>query len=123
MLVKNYYTLLSQKQQDDGSFETQIQLRKDCEVYQGHFPEKPVCPGVCNIQMVLECAEQALQKRVRLTYLQQVKMLTLLNPTDYEKVTVRLVFKDQTEETVRLMGTIESDPKVHLELKAELTFC
>lgn len=123
MLVKNYYTLLSQKQQDDGSFETQIQLQKDCEVYQGHFPEKPVCPGVCNIQMVLECAEQALQKRVRLTYLQQVKMLTLLNPTDYEKVTVRLVFKDQTEETVRLMGTIESDQKVHLELTAELTFC
>ena len=28
------------------------------EFFQGHFPNNPVSPGVCNIEMIKECAEE-----------------------------------------------------------------
>ncbi|MGM9809608.1 MAG: hypothetical protein ACI30J_01905 [Paludibacteraceae bacterium] len=56
----NYYHILSSDiTSDEGMF--RVALNADCEVYQGHFPGEPVCPGVCNIQMIKECAEIVLQ--------------------------------------------------------------
>ena len=34
-----------------------IALLPDADVYRGHCPHKPVCPGVCNIETIRECAE------------------------------------------------------------------
>ncbi|MGN1248330.1 MAG: hypothetical protein ACI4UO_07050 [Paludibacteraceae bacterium] len=56
----NYYHILSSDiTSEEGMF--RVALNADCEVYQGHFPGEPVCPGVCNIQMIKECAEIVLQ--------------------------------------------------------------
>ncbi|MDY2942781.1 MAG: hypothetical protein SOT07_03685 [Paludibacteraceae bacterium] len=56
----NYYHILSSEiTTDAGVF--RVALNADCEVYQGHFPGEPISPGVCNIQMIKECAEIVLQ--------------------------------------------------------------
>ncbi len=58
-MLTYYHILSSEITADAGVF--RVALNADCEVYQGHFPGEPVCPGVCNIQMIKECAEMLLQ--------------------------------------------------------------
>ena len=57
----NYYHILSSDITSNGGM-FRVALNADCEVYQGHFPGEPISPGVCNIQMIKECAELLLQR-------------------------------------------------------------
>jgi 3-hydroxyacyl-[acyl-carrier-protein] dehydratase len=41
----------------DTGFETVVKFNWEHKVFQGHFPSKPVVPGVLLMQMVKECFE------------------------------------------------------------------
>ena len=55
-LANNYYRILGTEMQTDGSAVFRIALLPDCDVYRGHFPGRPVCPGVCQVEMARQCA-------------------------------------------------------------------
>ena len=52
MLLENkYYQIMEVKaNQTEGKFH--LHLLPDCDVYQGHFPGHPICPGVCHIETI-----------------------------------------------------------------------
>ncbi len=50
MLLDNFYTILSSESSDSTTWTIQIESNPDHTVYQGHFPEHPVVPGIfCNL--------------------------------------------------------------------------
>ena len=55
MLLDNFYTILSSESSDSTIWTIQIKLNPGHPVYQGHFPEHPVVPGVCLLQLIKEC--------------------------------------------------------------------
>jgi 3-hydroxyacyl-[acyl-carrier-protein] dehydratase len=57
MLLDNFYTILSSESSDSTTWTIQIELNPDHTVYQGHFPEHPVVPGVCLLQLIKEWAQ------------------------------------------------------------------
>src|SRR5680860_427108 len=57
MLLKDFYTVLHSKQVE-GEFITEIRIDKDHRLYQGHFPGRPVTPGVVLMQLFKEEAER-----------------------------------------------------------------
>ena len=77
MLMIDYYKIKDFLQKEDGTALFQVVLLSDCEVYEGHFPGEPVSPGVCNIQMIKECAEKIVGKTLLLSNLQQCRLTTL----------------------------------------------
>ena len=88
MLIKDYYTIENVLKQDDGIVRFDISLNADCPVYEGHFPGEPVSPGVCNIQMIKECAEQVAGKSLFLNNLQQCRLTTVVTPLAHPQVEV-----------------------------------
>ena len=51
MLLENkYYKVLRARKEGEGKAVYHVAILPDCNVYEGHFPGNPVCPGVCNIQ-------------------------------------------------------------------------
>ncbi|KAB6403026.1 3-hydroxylacyl-ACP dehydratase, partial [Bacteroides xylanisolvens] len=52
MLLDNFYTILSSESSDSTTWTIQIELNPAHTVYQGHFPEHPVVPGVCLLQLI-----------------------------------------------------------------------
>ena len=91
MLIKDYYTIENVLKQDDGIVRFNISLNADCPVYKGHFPGEPVSPGVCNIQMIKECAEQVAGKSLLLNNLQQCRLTTLVTPLAHPQVEVKIL--------------------------------
>ena len=120
MLIKDYYTIENVLKQDDGFVRFDISLNADCPVYEGHFPGEPVSPGVCNIQMVKECAEQVAGKSLFLNNLQQCRLTTLVTPLAHPQVEVKILLEEKGE-AYRLKATIGKNEDVYLDLKAELT--
>ena len=55
MLIKDLYHILSTRRDEDCTV-VSVALNPRCEVFRGHFPSQPVLPGVCAIQMILECS-------------------------------------------------------------------
>ena len=63
MWLKDHYYKVLTRRVSDGCSVFRIVLLPDCEVYRGHFPGHPVCPGAFNIQMMKECAMEVLKAK------------------------------------------------------------
>ncbi|NOY75525.1 MAG: hypothetical protein GXP32_07005 [Kiritimatiellaeota bacterium] len=50
--------------------------------FQGHFPGKPVLPGVCQIEMALAVLEKAFDRGTRLKKLNRGKFLNMVAPNE-----------------------------------------
>jgi 3-hydroxyacyl-[acyl-carrier-protein] dehydratase len=50
------------------------------EIFNGHFPDHPVLPGACMLQIIKEVLEETLHISVRLKKADNVKFLTLIDP-------------------------------------------
>lgn len=119
MLIKDYYTIENVSKQEDGTVRFVATLNADCQVYEGHFPGEPVSPGVCNIQMIKECAEQVAGKPLLLNNLQQCRLTTLVTPIRHPQVEITVLLEEKGE-TYKLKATIGQGEKSYLDLKAEL---
>ena len=118
MLIENYYKI-NNFFAEGGKAVFQISLLADCNVYKGHFPGEPVSPGVCNIQMIKECAEMIAGKSLFLNNLQQCRLTTLVTPLVHQQIEV-MIFLEGNEDVYRLQATLGKGEEKYLELKAEL---
>ncbi len=121
MLLPDYYTILNRRSEGDATV-FDIALNAACEVYKGHFPEMPVSPGVCNIQMVKECIEEVVGKSLILNYIQQCRLTTLVTPQQHPTVEVRVWIVAPIDGGVKIRATIGQGELVYLELKGEAIF-
>ena len=117
-MIKDYYTI-NEIVQKEGATLFHISLCPDSIVYEGHCPGEPVSPGVCNIQMIKECAEQVAGKSLLLNNLQQCRLTTLMTPVQHPQVEVSIHLEEKGD-AYKLKATIGKGEEVYLDLKAEL---
>ena len=67
-------------------------------IYKAHFPDQPVTPGVCIIQMITELASDITQQKLTLECAKNVKFLSLLIPSNETPVRVELKLECQAEQ-------------------------
>jgi len=79
MLLKNLYKIQSFTYAV-GQLESEIFINKDHEIFKGHFPDNPVMPGVCMIQIIKELTEKALDKTLFMEKSTNIKFMALINP-------------------------------------------
>lgn len=79
MLLKDFYTLINTTG-EDGKFLTKIKINKDHEVYKGHFPGRPVTPGVILMHLFKEEAERITECKLQLIKGNNVKFIAVVDP-------------------------------------------
>lgn len=89
MLLKDYYNILGRESREGYEF-FRVSLNPQSRIYDGHFPGEPVSPGVCGIQIILECAEESIGRKLRLTHIKQCRMTQLITPELYPQLDVYL---------------------------------
>ena len=79
MLENKYFTVTASHITDThGEFD--VRLEKGHPVYAGHFPGNPVSPGVCNLQMVKECAEKGAGHALTFRRVAQYRLMEVVSP-------------------------------------------
>jgi 3-hydroxyacyl-[acyl-carrier-protein] dehydratase len=97
MLAGKLYTL----EQEQAAGETgtyQVLWNAAHPVFEGHFPGRPVVPGVCMMQTVQELLERLMQKKVLLKKASNMKFLNMIDPTVNPQVEVAVQYKLQDGE-------------------------
>lgn len=102
-----------------GTLSARFSFPEEFIGFQGHFPERKILPGVCQIQCVLSLLEEHAKRRVRLREAVLVKFFHPVLPKDELSCTCKDVRDGNGDFTVKAVLT-RGDQKVS-ELK--LTVC
>jgi len=85
ILYDNFYTVKSQ-QVTEATAQFRIELNGGNFVYQAHFPNNPITPGVCLIQMGVELFNLLKGKSFGIKTLKNVKFISPINPLEFPQV-------------------------------------
>ncbi|MEA5460853.1 hypothetical protein VB796_17470 [Arcicella sp. LKC2W] len=93
----------------------EVSLNTNHEIYKGHFPFRPIVPGVCTLQLVRELLENHLGKKCIFLRSKNIKFSGMIDPNVTPQITIE----------IQLLPT---DSPQELKIKAlvfckELTFC
>ena len=119
MLLENkYYKVLRARENGEGKAVFHVAILPDCNVYEGHFPGKPVCPGVCNIQTINECASLLVGKELRIFSIKQCLLTAIATPTVCPEVDVEVEVKD-VDGKYSIVATISDEIRLYMTFKGE----
>lgn len=120
MLLENkFYQVLSVQTASANEAVYEVELCADCEVYEGHFPGRPVSPGVCNIEMIKECACLLTGQDLRITTIKQCRLTAIASPQVCPRVQV-WVSLSPVESGYALLARISDVQTTYMEFKGEL---
>ena len=108
-LINSFYTVESQNIADKTA-EFQIKLNAEHFIYQAHFPNNPITPGVCLIQMVVELFGLTKNTNFRLKVLKNVKFTAPISPLESSKIDFLLEFTE-LENLWHIKTTIKDEDK------------
>lgn len=117
MLIEGLYTVTRAGQEGDRITAT-VHLDEHHAVFKGHFPDKPVMPGVCSLQIVQELLEQHLGRPLRLTKASNIKFMALIDPRIHPDLDFDLA-KTSLEQGVKVAAKIHFKDTLAVKLSAE----
>lgn len=120
MLLNSYFSIKETKKNDEG-YEFLIALNPNHQVYRGHFPGDPICPGVCSIQTIRECAESVLNRKLTISSVSQCRFLELLTPSKNIDLLVKIALDDEVDGLIKARASVSTvdGQTVFLDYKGE----
>lgn len=79
MLKDSFYTV-SELEVEGTRVAARILLNLKHPIYQGHFPDNPITPGVCQIQIIKETLGEVYSKPMVLKSAKNIKFVNVLVP-------------------------------------------
>ncbi|MDB5004282.1 MAG: FabA-like domain protein [Mucilaginibacter sp.] len=110
MLKEPLFKILSLNN-EGSAINAVLEIDEHNEIFAGHFPDHPVVPGACMLQIVKEVLASALNMPLRLVKADNIKFLSLVEPSTQ---TVQLSIAYQL---------IDSDIKIIANLMAGEVVC
>ena len=92
MLQDNFFTI-STLQNEGNNIAATLSINPSHHIFEGHFPDFPVVPGVCMMQMMREIMEGVLGKKTRIVKADHLKFLAVINPQENAVVDTVLTYK------------------------------
>jgi len=117
MLIKSFYTV-QDFEVDDNRIEAAVLLTVNHDVYQGHFPGHPVVPGVIQIQMLRELAEQAIGRKLFIDEVTSAKYLNMIVP-DNKPLFIEIKTK-LADDGYSINGIIKNTERIFSKVKMKL---
>ncbi|TRO66423.1 hydroxymyristoyl-ACP dehydratase [Christiangramia sabulilitoris] len=114
MILEDFYEVTHTSVSGDSAI-TKLQINKDHEIYKGHFPGRPVTPGVVLMQLFKEEAERIFAKKLQLVRADNVKFTAVFDPTVNREL---ILESDITEvgEFIKLKGSARNSDGTVLKL-------
>lgn len=81
LLEDEYYTLID-SQTDSVTGCLTIRVNPASRIFEGHFPGNPICPGVCGVELIRECASIVLAQEVRISKINKCRFLSVARPQE-----------------------------------------
>jgi len=120
MLKDKLYSIISATD-SAGKIVAELQLDRDNEIFKGHFPDQPVLPGACMLQILKEVLESALNKKIRLKRADQMKFLSVVDPSVSDSLQLNASYSIN-EDGVLVNGTMSTVNDTFFKFKGIFVF-
>ena len=101
MLFKDLYIKEEKLLNNNGStITTKVKLNKDHPIYNGHFPNNPITPGVIIIQIIKEIVEKYLDDLFFLKKIINVKYISPINPTIHNLLIIEIYIQKEKDSII-----------------------
>lgn len=107
MLKNNLYKVLS-FENENGKLSAQLLLDPNHEIFKGHFPQQPVLPGVCMMQMVKELMEDAVEKKLFLNDIAQTKFLSMVDPVKTPELLLTIDYSKPEDAFIAIKAVLKN---------------
>ena len=115
-MLKDFYTLNTLQQIAANTYLCTLTLNAEHPIFKGHFPNSPVTPGVCMMQIVKNLTEQITGHQLQLTQMLNVKFTALINPELYPFLQLSLSLQTQDGQVL-----VKSDTSYENTIALKLT--
>lgn len=105
----------------EGLHHFRVCINPDHSIFEGHFPNMPVMPGVCTLDMTKQIISGVVGSRLRYSQIKDCKFLAAILPREEPLLNVKLELSDALEGDYKVNCEISSNDLVMLKLKATLT--
>lgn len=119
MLTDFYQT--ERYESEDGTVCATIRLNPQHDIFKGHFPNNPVTPGVCMLQIFKELAENHLQRKLQIKECSNVKFMALINPETHPVLELNLGFSETETGVFKAKATATFENTTAIKLSIVLT--
>lgn len=92
--MEDQFFTLESISEEDGVHLATVSLNPAHSVYQGHFPEQPIAPGVMLMDMCRRVAGAILKAEVRIAAARSMKFVKIVDPNNVGSLTIKITFKD-----------------------------
>ena len=116
MLIEGLYNTETFTQ-TEGGLTARIRIDPAHGIFKGHFPGKPVMPGVCMIQIIKELTERAMGRELQLSVASNVKFMAIINPETDPELLMELVITGE-ENLIKVRNTTSFGDTIALKLNA-----
>lgn len=89
-------------------------------IYEGHFPNQPVVPGVCSIYMIKQLLQQYLGTSIRFTKIGSTKFLKMLDPRQDTELSFNIEMGQLVDSTIKLQVIGTANSEVFIKLKGQI---
>ncbi|KUF44703.1 MAG: 3-hydroxyacyl-ACP dehydratase [Myroides sp.] len=117
MLIDNFYEVVSLETANTNQHTALVRLNTSHDVFKGHFPNNPVMPGICMIQIIKELSEEILKYELFMEQVLNVKFMTLINPEKCNELTFSLQI-DEVDGAVKVKSAIDFEGAVALKMSS-----
>lgn len=119
MLIPHFYSV-KEFSFTDNQLQAIIELNPEHDVFKGHFPNNPIAPGVCMLQILKELTEQATQTNLFIKECSNVKFMALINP-EINSVLKIIIDTNKVEENFKIKASASFKETIALKVNALLT--
>ena len=92
MKLKDDFFRVTSFCQTEKGFDYIIELNPNHFIFQAHFPENPITPGVCIIQIIKELSTDLLQSKLFFKKIDNIKFLNVINPLENKEISISISF-------------------------------
>ncbi|WP_417887466.1 hydroxymyristoyl-ACP dehydratase [Zunongwangia sp.] len=116
MLLKDFYKVISSSK-ETNQFVTEISINKNHPLYKGHFPNRPVTPGVVLMNLFKEETERQVGCLLALQKAVNVKFMAVVDPTSCANLVLETQI-DQVDNEYKVKGIARQNGEMALKFNA-----
>jgi 3-hydroxyacyl-[acyl-carrier-protein] dehydratase len=118
MLLNDFFTI-NDTVKSETEIWAELYINSNHKIFEGHFPNQPVVPGVCMMQMVKEILEQVIGKETNLVQAADMKFLAVINPLENNLINASIKYAADETGAINIAASLFKDELVHFKCKAK----
>lgn len=97
MLQNTFYHTLSMQETNCDEYLAKISFMRESQIFKAHFPDLPIVPGACLVQISKEFIEEKLCQKIQIAHFKNLKFLKTINPDEFPEINICFSFKMSEE--------------------------